>query len=230
VGVNRATGRRVSVLNEKFKAELDHQCSGIWEASDDSDESDCSDESTRSSSFVDIRASRNRSAVASLFSAANVHHVGNKNDHGCDHDQPDGWKGGAWEEPDTNIDDGPTHQVTKDTKGRRVSVLNHAVMDSATMNNGQWGGFDSDESDSEGRASSMTHNPADSSLHYSRPTSTRKHDAKKQNDVAIRGGCKSASAASSSSSSSPTADDHATKKSLKSTVTNFIAKRRHSFF
>jgi hypothetical protein len=201
VGVSRVTGRRVSVLNDEFKAHLDHQASGIWEASDDSDESDCSEQS-RSSSFIDIHASRNRSAVASLFSAANINHEydNNEDDEGGAW-EPGDWKGGAWEDPPIEKN-GLTHQLTKNSEGRRVSVLNDTVLNSANSSTGQWGGFDSDEeSDGDSRPSSMASSGI-SSIRF-RPPSTHQ----KQQSI-----------------------PEEAPKSLSSTMSEFIAKRRNSLF
>lgn len=169
VEISRLTGRRVSVLNDDFKEHLDHQTTGIWEASDDSDDSDGSAES-RSSSFIDIHASRNRSAIASLFSAAKV----NKHDEVDNEDEEDSeggvkedshsgqWRGAAWEEeeppPPPEHSSGFAHRDMHDSKGRRMSVQNEALFDSADKNCGEWGGFDSDgesDGDDDGRPSSM---------------------------------------------------------------------------
>lgn len=223
VGINRVTGRRVSVLSEAFKAEIDHQSAGIWEASDDSDDSECS-ETSHASSFVDIRASRNKSALTALFSVANVDRA--------DNEHPDSWQGGAWEEPDDDntgntgnkgTDNGPTHQVLRDKKGRRVSVLNESVLNSANTNNGQWGGFDSDEeSDGEkSRVSSMASNHSDalhSSRNNSRSTSTTTTTFKgnKQSKAIPEG-------EEGEAHISP-------KKSIASTMSEFISKRRNSLF
>ena len=213
VGVNKITGRRVSVLSEAFKAELDHQSSGIWEASDDSDseDSDCSDMS-RTSSFVDISASRQKSVLASLFSAANVPH---------DNEEPASWMGGELEEPNANSNTGPTHQVLKDNKGRRVSVLNDTILDSAQTNNGQWGGFDSDESDGEqSRASSMSSTQSDA-LHLSvgRPHSR-----------VVSSTCKAKQPQTIPEREEGESGAVSPKKSMASTVSEFISKRRNSLF
>lgn len=205
VEINRATGRRKSVLTAEFKAELDH-CSGIWEASDDSDEDSVGSESSMSSSFVDIRASRNKSAVASLFSAMS---------------SPVQRAGHSGQSGDPN---GPTHHVLKDAKGRRVSVLDEAVLSSADTNHGQWGGFDSDESDAESRPSmSVASTHPHSHSRRVRPPSTRQAEAEREQEQSVAGGDGAAVTGAEGEKAAP-------KKSMASSMTDFIARRRHSLF
>ena len=207
----------MSILTEAFKAEVAHQSSGIWEASDDSDESECSERSM-SSSFIDVRASRNKSAVAALFNAANVRFDEIDKEIELEGSQSE-WNGAPWEVRDVSVDDGPTHQVLKDNKGRRISVLNDTVLDSAAQNDGQWGGFDSDESDGESsRPSSMSSRTE--SAHYTR----------RSKKFSESSGGKIDTIPEDIHEPEHTINDEkkSTGNSVATIVSNFIAKRRHS--
>jgi hypothetical protein len=62
----------------------------------------------------------------------------------------------------------PTHELAKNQRGRRVSILNSSVVETA-VENARWGGSDSDESD--GEASSRSSSFAESSIGEGRPLS-----------------------------------------------------------